>query len=422
MTSAEQKKSKVYLTITLFLAFVAMSTIVFAFPHVSEDTSSVHYGPTEEISLEGEAASHAEPTSAESEGFARKVGNFLVKGKEAVVDAVAGDSSNEDNIALEMSSNDVLSPEVENASQVQGPKEEIIYTDYPNFVSGDDLAEQHIDIGAVALVRCQFKSQYFNESSQPWAEIGFSFGSGVMVSADGLVLTAAHVVHDRSAVEGAAGRIWTFDTCHIARTTNVARKIQSKAPNSIGNEPWFEEVEIIYEPGADKYKHSAGVDVALLRVKNPTQTYPYVTLVPTMVALEEGIYNVVAIGYPGKDTSMQLLERFDAAFFGVDSLEGSGCVSKQFTKPCGWRYVTARYLPDIKQYLNVLTEWGTESMAVRPGYSGGPVFYNGNVIGIATHAQSSSEYDDGPLSEQDVVYVLTSYDIVETLKAEGISL
>ena len=63
------------------------------------------------------------------------------------------------------------------------------------------------------------------------------------------------------------------------------------------------------------------------------------------------------------------------------------------------------------------TPLGIVSPYARKGFSGAPAFLKGNLIGIITHGISGQESGDN----WDKMFILTSYDISETLKAHSIS-
>jgi V8-like Glu-specific endopeptidase len=359
--------------------------------------------------------------------------------KDEILEVVVEDSISPE-VSLSEPDDNNVSNELEAESQVEesAPSEEEVaeeentadlvngevdYNKYSNFIEIDDLEEvdeKDIDIKAIVLVRCIYKSQLFAISSAKEDEMTFTLGTGFFVNPNGTIVTAGHVVREESSWTDSSDRTWSFDKCQISRTKSYNDKIRSTDMRFLGGEPWFEDVDIIYEPSDDLYKDGKGLDVAVLQLKEGSDDNSFFELVPQMVKLEQGYYGSVAVGYPGMDIIMQIIERADGAFAEIGNFEESTCEGQDYETPCGWRYILTRDLEDLNWNLGYYTYLGKESTNVRGGFSGAPVLINGNVIGILTHSRAKDE--NSGLSGVDIFHVLTSYDVVETLKSEGVSI
>ncbi|MBI4088194.1 trypsin-like peptidase domain-containing protein [Candidatus Kaiserbacteria bacterium] len=292
-------------------------------------------------------------------------------------------------------------------------------------IEASELSEKDMDLQAVVLVRCVYFSQYFAASSQPANEVIATLGSGVIVNSSGYILTAAHVVRDKSFGPDESGRIFSFDHCDISRTTNYRTVIDAKKPGYKDVDPLFQTADIVFEPDEDSYRDSAGMDVAVLRPVKPQIEEHYSQPLGDMVSLPTDVYSVIAVGYPGKDVLIpQDVERFDGAFVGMAGFEGSSCLTSKLADVCGWRYVIARIWDDVKQYEGFFTDYGKISAQARQGFSGGPAFYKGNLIGIITHGYGRMLQGGQTFTERqlDTFEILTSRDIVAYLSNKGISL
>lgn len=287
-------------------------------------------------------------------------------------------------------------------------------------VSGDVLEDRVIDIKAVVLVRCLYHSQYYEQSAQKEGEINYALGSGVVVSPHGHILTAGHVVRNKTLGTDATGRTWTLSGCGIAPTIDFKTKIFTTDKRALLDGTLFKGVDIIHEPNEDTYHDSAGLDVAVLRLKEKSGKINYVTPYADMVSLPSDVYSVIAVGYPGKDIAAQILEHFTAALLGLTTLKGSSCPVGKSADVCGWRYEIFRVWSDFKDdYGRYWTEEGEESFNARAGFSGGPVFYKGNLIGIVTHGAKREANTDH--ADVDFFDVLASRDIVSYLSSQGIT-
>lgn len=286
-------------------------------------------------------------------------------------------------------------------------------------VAGDVLEDHAIDIKAVVLVRCVYHSQYYAQSTQKEAETNYSLGSGVIVSPHGHILTAGHVVRKKTLGTDGTGRTWTLSRCDVAPTIDFKTKIYTTDKRSLDSDV-FQQTDIIHEPDESAYRDSTGLDVAVLRLKEKRGKINYVTPYPSMVSLPTDRYSIIAVGYPGKDIAAQILEHFTAALVGIETLKGSACPLGKSVNVCGWRYQIFRVWSDFKDdYGRYWTEEGEESFNARGGFSGGPVFYKGNLIGIVTHGaqrEANTEHSD-----VDFFNVLASRDIVSYLSSQGIT-
>jgi len=288
-----------------------------------------------------------------------------------------------------------------------------------SFIDSSLLNKKDIDIQSIVLVRCSFRSQYFNSSSQPWNEERFSIGSGVIISNEGHILTAEHVITEDAKADE-TGRIWKREGCRAAGTDKKQTPISAVHYWGQEDDPRFKEASIFFEPTKEEYKESYGLDFAILKI-GPFKNSAFVPLEKKLVKFQEGD-PVIVIAYPGKiSVTPQGLERFDGKFKTLTYFEESSC-DGTFTA-CGIRY---RILRSLSEYQNMFwkeTEFGIITPYARKGFSGGPAFFNGNLIGIVTHGKSG----DDPLqagiqtNEPDIQDVLISFDIFETLKKNGVS-
>ncbi len=270
------------------------------------------------------------------------------------------------------------------------------------------LGIKQINIQTTVLIRCLFRSQYYDISSQPHNEENYNIGSGVVISSSGHIVTARHILEPSDALtkNNLAGRIWDRKKCEVAYTD------QNKTPIEVYKDNFFKPVEVIFKTSDDQYRDSAGLDFAILKAE-PLANQQYATLVPDLLKLETGA-PIIAVGYPGKIVAVpQNLERFDSELQAISFYEHSSCDGT--IQPCGLRYFVRRY-PN-KYEIDKSTEIGIVTPFFRLGFSGAPAFFAGNLIGIITQGiswQSSKE-------NWDEAAILTSYDISEILKKQGFS-
>lgn len=289
------------------------------------------------------------------------------------------------------------------------------------FVEPATMAEKKINIQTIVMVRCAFYSQYFKESSQPWNEEKFRVGSGVIISPDGHILTAEHIaVKDLSPDK--SGRKWKRGECYIAQTDARQTPIVSVGYWGQPDDPRFKKTDIVFEPTKEEYADSSGLDFAILKIEEPVKT-SFAALVPKLIDFrEDGGAPILTIGYPGKISSVpQELERLDAKFKELTYFKNSPCDGT--IKACGLRYQALR---SLSEYLNIFwkkTALGIITPYFRKGFSGAPAFFKGNLVGIVTHGKSGDDPAVAGIqvSEPDSEDILTSYDISETLKKNGIS-
>jgi len=298
------------------------------------------------------------------------------------------------------SSKEILEPEpviTENNNEIRG-------------VLSSDLLEKEINLQSIVLVRCIFRSQFYEVSSQPWGEEVYTVGSGIIISPNGTILTARHVTEiSEEFLNDPAGRIWERVKCDTALTDEELSEITSIGSWGQEIDPAFKDVEIIFIPDDDKYDNANGFDFALLKLES-NKNFSYTSLFPYLIRLEPK-EDLILIGYPGRESaSPQKLERFDGEFQSITYYSEKLCNGE--IKPCGLRYAFRRYPYDYKSYFWKSTELGIITPYFRGGFSGGPTFYKGNLIGIVTHGISGNESESG----WDQAIVLTSWDILEFLK------
>jgi hypothetical protein len=281
----------------------------------------------------------------------------------------------------------------------QRPLAENLFTTKPEAVS-----EKEIDIRAIVLIRCLFQTQFYSESSQPWNEQQYNVGSGVIVSLEGHILTTRHILNPREEMlNDPAGRVWERRYCEVAMTSEDQGEISMSAGDL------FKRAEIAYSPSKDQYKDSAGLDFSILKISSE-KPLPYSPIFPRIVSLAESA-PIIAIGYPGREiSSSQKLERFDGQFSGFTYYEESSCDGT--ITPCGIRYFLKRYPYDYEKDFWKQTSLGIITPYFRGGFSGAPIFYRGNLIGVITHGLSG----DYTKSGWDEAFALASYDIFETIK------
>jgi hypothetical protein len=278
-------------------------------------------------------------------------------------------------------------------------------------ISGGEMREKEIDIRTIVLVRCLFQTQYFSQSSQPWNEQEFNVGSGVLISPKGYVITARHILEVRRELLGdPAGRKWQMQKCEIAETDKNQSEIASVGYWGEDGSLRFRPASIVYKPTDSEYREGAGLDFAVLKIESPN-VFPFASLVPQVAEMEPRS-RIIAIGYPGRESaSPQKLERFDGEFTSLTYFEESPCDGT--IKPCGLRYAFRRYPYNYEKDFWKSTELGIVTPYFRGGFSGGPAFFKGNLIGIVTHGRSGNDTESG----WDEAFILTSFDILGNLRS-----
>jgi len=271
-------------------------------------------------------------------------------------------------------------------------------------ITSTSLVEKEINIENIALIRCLFRTQFYEISVQPWNEQEYNVGTGVVISPDGHILTVRHILEVRSEMlNDPAGRVWVLERCEAAFTDLNQSNI-----SAIRDNDRFQLAEIIFKPSNSQYLKSAGLDFVILKVED-RQTTSYQQLTNDLIKFEKGD-EIITIGYPGRESiSSQKLERFDSEFFGVLYYEESSCDGT--IKPCGLRYSVRRFSMKYQSEFGKLTNLGIITPYFRGGFSGAPAFFKNNLVGIITHGSSGDKTKSG----WDEVSILTSYDIFETL-------
>jgi len=278
----------------------------------------------------------------------------------------------------------------------------------PRIVSAESLSARPIDIRTIVLVRCSFKSQYFAQSRQPWNETSHLVGSGILVSPNGDIITAAHILRFKKDPADLSDRIWSRESCGVVQTDATQSILASDGS------PRLKQATILFEPSEDEYRDSEALDIALVRGEFGDSSLPYVPLFAQFIKFPKAT-PILVIGYPGKDIAVpQELERFDTSFSHSGYYSESGCDGT--LKLCGLRYFVSRDPSTYEQDFWEKTEFGVVTPYFRKGFSGAPAFYNGNLIGILTHGANANTTE----SKKDEAAILTSFDIAEVLIKHGI--
>ena len=283
-------------------------------------------------------------------------------------------------------------------------------------VSTQFLMEDKINLQAIALVRCVFRSQYYESSTQPWNEQNYNVGTGVIISPKGIILTARHVLETpENLLNDPAGRKWERIRCDVALTDSQLDSIASVGFWGQSDDPKFRKAEIFYVVPDENYNETQGLDFSLLKIES-AENQNFISLFSYLADFNAGD-QLLLIGYPGRESaSPQVLERFDGKFLILTRYLNAVCGSSG--EPCGLRYVFRRYPPDYEKDFWKSTDFGIITPYFRGGFSGAPAFYKGNLMGIATHGASGSETKDG----WDQAVILTSWDILEFLKNNNVVL
>lgn len=284
----------------------------------------------------------------------------------------------------------------------------------PKLIPASSLAEREVTAKSIVLVRCLFDSDLDAQS-----EIGG--GSGVFISPEGHILTAAHVVRDIPATYHQV-RNWTKEKCQIALTD------EEQTPVLVHDEDdeagVFMDVEVLFEPSDEEYYEGFGNDYALLKANFDSSDY-YVPIVDKFIVFDQ-YDKIISSGYPSKIHNKPFeLERVDGTFVYMDLF--SAVLKKDNQQycweeidGCGIHYIVKRPLFDATMVQNrEKTEFGVEAPLARGGLSGGPSFYKGNLIGIATKAEwYSTLYGLGGV-HYDALYISNSYEIAESMRRHG---
>ena len=195
---------------------------------------------------------------------------------------------------------------------------------------------------------------------------GSTTGTGVFISSDGDLLTAAHVILDRSfSVDG---------TGNLVTTVTFKRGLRYRRYSG-------EEQTLVLGEANSKDAERATADLAL--IKTGTTTSCFIPLGDSE-ALDIGS-RVIAIGYPNLTPSGALYEGFVSSRY------------KHLPIPIG--FVGSR--PVYPQYEVIRLQ-----MPITPGASGSPVIDDGNkIVGI--------------VSEVPVVWTMDLSDLIRTMATRG---
>ena len=275
-------------------------------------------------------------------------------------------------------------------------------------VSVDSLEEKPVNSKSIAAVQCLWDYTYpenVYEDSR-FHEPFYSQGSGVVVSGDGLILTANHVVENKIIREpDPAGKKWFLKKCEAALTDEPASPLRYDSPR-------FKEAEIVFQPTAEEYDYKsenrADFDVALLKFKE-TGEYPFTPIFGSLVDSDLKEESVFLKGYPAAELTgqreMETLEFFSA----LQKYKGRGVGETALFYQAGSKKFSAAS-ESYKQFQKALFESGRDDRLVKGGFSGSPVFVKGNLVGVVL--ASSLPF----VEQEDKAVILSSYSIAELLK------
>lgn len=308
-------------------------------------------------------------------------------------------------------------------------------------VSGADLEERPINPKTVVLVRCKFTGAYINSTTEP-PEPLVTTGSGTLVSSDGHILTAAHIIRDaeRNVVfkEYGYNIRWTREACDVAFTDGTLTPIDASYRTQ-GSATAFVPATIVFEPTDVQYnpfkfedpdrpgkivylEGGSDLDFALLKVA--TTGVAYAPMAGKLVIPKIGDH-MIGLGYPGLVISAPLaLERIDTVFNGFSWHESSTCTLKAVPEDCGLNYQAKRYKENFKTLYGKSTNLGKHTSYFRGGFSGGPLFYKGHVIGILVTSMENeySNMYDLTAGQWNWVDARATSELAPLIQAAGIAL
>ncbi|MCL9972049.1 MAG: serine protease [Candidatus Pacebacteria bacterium] len=311
-----------------------------------------------------------------------------------------------------------------------------------HFIDSSQVPDLAVNPETVVLVRCKFVGSYTYATDQKPTPM-HSIGSGVIVSPEGHILTAAHIIRDQeinliNKENQNTNIVWKRDSCEVARTDSALTPIDSGAYANWKN-PAFLPATIVFLPTDAEYNagkfedpdrpgkmlyfdYGADLDFALLQVSG--SNLPYAPLVEKLVLPKLGD-KMIGLGYPGLAVGTTLsLERIDTTFSGFSWLESSSCNTKSVLQSCGLNYQSRRYKEDFKALYEKQTSLGKHTSYFRGGFSGGPLFYKGHVIGVLLTSMENpySNLYDLTHGQWNWVDARATSEIIPALKQAGITL
>ena len=103
-------------------------------------------------------------------------------------------------------------------------------------------------------------------------------------------------------------------------------------------------------------------------------------------------------------------------------MQSSSCSSLKILEECGLNYQTKRYKVDYEALYGTPTNLGKYTSYFRGGFSGGPLFYKGNVVGILVTSSENPYTNLHDLTEiWNWVNARATSEIVPALERAGIS-
>jgi len=264
-----------------------------------------------------------------------------------------------------------------------------------------NLSEKTINLESVVTVQCIFEKEGSKE---------YLLGSGVIISPEGYILTANHILFPSSGN-------WSLEKCQFAQTDELKSSISYNDPDR-----WVD-AEIIFQPSEEKYINKNGYDLALLKAETE-DTFPYSPLVSEKIA-QYYLSEIVIAAYPGPSSidiprEFKLIKQFslfqptpicipqkEVSLFKekvplkwIEDSSGSGCFSLDDLNLLWYTGYPGKQLIPTKE-----TAATIETEEIKPGYSGAPVFVRGNLIGILNIS----------LENQQISRILSSYSIYKLI-------
>lgn len=257
------------------------------------------------------------------------------------------------------------------------PPPKVVITSKPTKPPEEVLAEIPINLKSIVVLRCLYKDRHGNKKKV--------FGSGVIVSPEGLVLTVRHLVDQEYTLSVTGGQQgfsgYTLDHCDAGQPPS-----DSKAPTPdeirrfnpfyiIDLLPFTAQVQFLPNTSGWSDKENELFDIALLRLTGTNKDAEYfgVTMPQSFdysqllrEKLPPRAEEVITFGFPGGDPE------YGSRF----KIQGSVGQIKDL-------------IDGNKEFANQLLEIAA-TMETIGGRSGSPLFWKGYVIGIISFKEDYS--------------------------------